>query len=560
MGRPSPAPGAAAAAVEHRQLAAARGGDTGEVLLRAEDLPVGREVAAVLARVGVADHHLERVARTPVEQLADERARPAEVVDRLEQRHDADLEPRLRREALGRLDVRDRVRHRDDQRVERLAAVERLHPRRRLESGAQPLVRLTHGPGVHAQLQRREVEAEDVEPAPQRRQASVGDARAAVRAEAPVEELELGGELGRGSVVVGAEPLPDRGQPPPVGLVGVLLEVEPGHVADRRVGPGHAGGHPPRHGELAHLAPIERERERVGPLDRLLDRVGADRGVAVEVGADPGPETERAARQPRAPRCEQARRGLPEAPLHEPEALSDLVDDARAPRAHLVGLPQDRDLLGERILDLGAPRGRQLGVVERPQQPRDPLVRGEDRPPRRLGRVRREDELDRDPRRRGLKLLLGDPRVPEPRERLGERLALHAPLALRGAAAADPVVLLGDVRELEVEGERAQHRRLLPGRERVHGLGQLGRGGRVTLPAGAGEAADPLLELEQPLALLLDEHATEQVAEQADVPAEGGVGAHRAILPDHLRPPRSCCYTETDGDENLVENPSRGSR
>ena len=41
---------------------------------------------------------------------------------------------------------------------------------------------------------------------------------------------------------------------------------------------------------------------------------------------------------------------------------------------------------------------------------------------------------------------------------------------------------------------------------------------------GAREAPDPLLELEQPLALLLDEHPPEQVAEQADVPAEGGVG------------------------------------
>ena len=407
---------------------------------------------------------------------------------------------------------------------------------------------------MDAKLQRRELEAEDVEPAPQRGQAPVRDARAAVGPQARVEELELGGELGRGRVAVGAETLPDRGQPPPVRLLGVLLEVEPGHVADRRVGPGHSGAHPPCHGELAHLAPVERQRERVGPLDRLLDCVRADRGVAVEVGADPGPEPERAARQPHAPRREQTRRRLPQAPLHEPEALADLVDDARAARAHLVGLPEDRDLLGERVLDLGAARGRQLRVVERPQEPRDPLVRGEDRPPRRLGRMRGEDELDRDPRGRPAQLLLGDPRVAEPRERLGQRLALHAALALPGAAAADPVMLLGDVRELEIEGERAQHRRLLPRRQPVHGLGQLGRGGRVALPAGACEAPDPLLELEQPLALLLDEHAPEQVAEQADVPAKGGVGAHRPILTGSTFVRAKLVIYRVHGDKGLTED------
>ena len=45
-----------------------------------------------------------------------------------------------------------------------------------------------------------------------------------------------------------------------------------------------------------------------------------------------------------------------EALLEEPVAVADLVDDARPPRAHLVGLPVRGDLRGERRLDRRAPR------------------------------------------------------------------------------------------------------------------------------------------------------------------------------------------------------------
>ena len=58
--RATATPGAAAAAVEHRQLDAALTREPRELLLRAEDLPLGGDDSAVLARVRVADHHLER--------------------------------------------------------------------------------------------------------------------------------------------------------------------------------------------------------------------------------------------------------------------------------------------------------------------------------------------------------------------------------------------------------------------------------------------------------------------------------------------------------------------
>ena len=90
-------------------------------------------------------------------------------------------------------------------------------------------------------------------------------------------------------------------------------------------------------------------------------------------------------------------------------------------------------------------------------------------------------------------------------------------------------MLLGDVDELEEEREGPQH----------GGLPLEARGAATASPSAsrdppragiARERADPLLVVEQVLSLLLDEHAPEQVAEQAHVGAERGVGGHRPSL------------------------------
>ena len=145
-------------------------------------------------------------------------------------------------------------------------------------------------------------------------------------------------------------------------------------------------------------------------------------------------------------------------------------------------------------------------------------MRGEDGAPRRLGRMRRQDELERD-------ALLDLPlaHAVEQLERLGERLARDELLVRVLAPPAHAVVLLRDVRELEVEGERAQHARLPRHRKRLDRVVEL-------VPAraaarGPRERADVLDVLEQPAALLLDEHPPEQVAEQPDVPPQRRVGS-----------------------------------
>ncbi len=103
-------------------------------------------------------------------------------------------------------------------------------------------------------------------------------------------------------------------------------------------------------------------------------------------------------------------------------------------------------------------------------------------------------------------------------------------------AAAEPVVLLGDVGELEVGGERAQDRPLQLEVEALDRRAQLVR--RLASASCARQAADALLEREHVLALLLDDDPPQDVAEQPDVatkrrltvgptPGRGG-GAHTA--------------------------------
>ena len=84
-------------------------------------------------------------------------------------------------------------------------------------------------------------------------------------------------------------------------------------------------------------------------------------------------------------------------------------------------------------------------------------------------------------------------------------------------------MLLGDVDELEEERERPQHRALPLGPERRDRVAE--SASRAARARVAGERADPLLVVEELLPLLLDEHAPEQVAEQAHVGARAVVSA-----------------------------------
>ncbi len=139
--------------------------------------------------------------------------------------------------------------------------------------------------------------------------------------------------------------------------------------------------------------------------------------------------------------------------------------------------------------------------------------------------MRRQHELERDT---SLELRLRD--AVELGESVRERLGRNALLPLVLEAPAHAVLLFRDVRELEVEREGAQDTRLALDRERRDALEQLVV--RRPRTGGAREGADALDVLEQRLVLLLDEHAAEQIAEQADVAPKGRVGGG-LLVNDH---------------------------
>ena len=425
--------------------------------------------------------------------------------------------------------------------------------RDRRDRRAEPLGAGAQLAGVDADVELRELEPEELDAAPQRRQPTVRHPVCAAGPQAAVEEVEIGGEVG-GRCVAGPgsrlDPVPqappDEAELSPVRLVEVavaeLCRVL-GKLArvtrDGLVELLRAGGDPVRDadraGELPDLRRIGRERQLARPGERLGDGLRPGRGVAVEVAADPRPEAER---------CRRFREQLPvvgeqqlgdahQALLEEPEAVPDLVDHAWTLRAHLVGLPQQRHLLRERCLDAPpASRGERL-VVELREQAAQAEMGREDGSPRGLGRVCGEHELERELPRRAFELRGLDGRLAQARDRLRERLARCPLLVLVLAAASEAVVLLGEIRELEVDAERAQHERLPFEVEPPDQPTQLlALRGPARRPRAPGEEADPLLLVEQVLALLLDEDPAQDVPEQTDVTPERrvrGVGGRASL-------------------------------
>ncbi len=247
------------------------------------------------------------------------------------------------------------------------------------------------------------MEAEDADPGAQVGESAVGDPFAPVGAEDRVEPVEVGEQLGAVRVGVVGEAPPDLDEPCPKRLV---LTPQLGHRSDDR------GRHAPRGAERRQLVADELANERPCPLERVLDRVRPRVRIAVQVAADPGAEAKRhrAVVDTPAERAGDPRNRVPEALLEEPEAAPDLVDDLRAPRAHLVGLPEDRDLLRQRLLDPRAAGGRDRNVVELGEEPGDPPVGLQHRPARRLGGMRGQHELHHTARRRLAQLALRRPR------------------------------------------------------------------------------------------------------------------------------------------------------
>ena len=285
---------------------------------------------------------------------------------------------------------------------------------------------------------------------------------------------------------------------------------------------------------MAHLRAVVRERQLAGAVERRRDRLGPGGGVAVLVAADPRPEAERRpdAGQPAPQLARQVGRLLEQALLEEPESVADLVDDARSQRAHLVGLPERGHLLGDRIADPVAPGRGEIGVVELVAASRL-RRRWAVRIVRRVASVgcAVSTSSSETPAAARARLSSSIPGRGQLGERGVERLARELALVLVLASAAQAVVLLGEVGELEVEPEGAQHvspAARAAARRTAAARSERGPGRPARLRL-ARERADPLLVGEELLAFLLDEDAPEDLPEQPDVPAERCLGVAHGV-------------------------------
>ena len=537
-------PGATAAAVEDRQLGIPPAGDGGDLLLRLEDLPLGRQIAAVLAGVGVPDHDLETSVRrdSPVfEELRDDAGSRSQVVDRLEERHRTHVaRPQLEQPVhVGR-----RAHARDDDRTRRARAVALAGPAQGLQQGLRPLAPRPQVLRVQTQVECRNVKAEQLHATAKRGQLAVRDPSASVLAEAAVEQIEVGSEVGRRPVSGLGSPLehaveatPDEGQLPAVRLlcvsasdlrqVGGQLGLVSGERLDElRRDPDHARRDRERPSELPHVLPVATDHEQASARERLLDGVRAGCRIPVRVTADPRAERERAGStgEPRPVLGEDSFRCVEQAALEEPDSLPDLVAHSRPRRADLIRLPDQRDLARQLVANV-------LAGLEPLQQPAQPDVRHEYPASRRLGRMRRQHELQRDARSSLGQLGRRYPRVVEALEGCGERLPAGAPFAIVAPPPSDPVVLLGQVGELKVDGERPQHCCLALEREGAYlSLESCPELGAPARPRLARERPDPLDRVEELGALLLDEHLTERFPEKPNIAAEH-VREHDRVIP-----------------------------
>ena len=144
----------------------------------------------------------------------------------------------------------------------------------------------------------------------------------------------------------------------------------------------------------------------------------------------------------------------------------------------------------------------------------------------------REDEFDRETverllhigRREAERLELGDARG----QRFADRLRRPLPLSLPEHA--DPLPILGDVDQIEIDAEGAGDALRLGGVERFDLCRERPFG---VVPAGAtvaGKAANLLHQSERLLAGQLHDHGPEHVAEQADVATQQIVVGHGKAL------------------------------
>ncbi len=195
----------------------------------------------------------------------------------------------------------------------------------------------------------------------------------------------------------------------------------------------------------------------------------------------------------------------------------------RPHRPHFAGLPRGRDLESERVDQLVALGRRQVHVIAHGQQIRDAAELLHQRASRDLGGVRREDELHPQIHHRVVQPLRRDAAGNQSPERLvaGSDLWRRIWRAKIRPPATDPVMLLGDIGEIEELRERARDGKgFLDG----HLLEQPRQRGEVGVAAASRflrQRADALDPIERRLAFLSPKRFPQQLPKQAHVVSQG---------------------------------------
>ena len=410
--------------------------------------------------------------------------------------------------------------------------------------------------GILAEVDRRQMEAEDLDAAQQTAQPAAGQAGAAVQFQRIGQHLEVGAQGIRRGIGFGAADLVtqrldlvegaggrgetgvDAGQGAAVGLVGALRRVV-GRVfgqgqqfrrdLDQQVGERQFAAQFVDFGEIVV--------ERGGRLQaqRFAQDLGGDEGVAVAVAADPAADAKEGRQRPGFFRVAlvqllrdldvEARQLGEEGFLEVGDAVLDLVEHLEAHRAQHPRLPQGQDGVGQRQVVVGRFIRRHPQAFALVEQAGNVAVIADQALALDFGRVGGEHRGDQgvgeeigDGIRRdgcGSQRIEGKNQAAFARRRAGQVVS---------AAPADVVLVLGDVGQLQEVAEGADDGLGGVARQRVEQAGQFIAGGRIAVAGEAyGGLSDALDNLKDCLAFLFADRIAEDAAEQADVVAEGFV-------------------------------------
>ena len=408
--------------------------------------------------------------------------------------------------------------------------------------------------GVVAQIEPDEVKAEDFDLPDDVVQIALRDRFAASLAQRPLDQPQIGEELGGTIVAAGLalarrpHAFPHQRDGLPIRFAGVAV-----------------GQHRAQFGKAFAIVRQQRMEQRSGTDDAFRQREAArqidqpsipegERGVAhhlqrfrrhrrrhvrvaVAIAADPRPEGQKRRHDDRRVRIDGGDRRFQIAidPWHDvDERCGDideigphLVQHGRRHRPDFVRAPQFGDRAGEAAAGIGGFARQRRPLVEIAQDREDARQLGDDRPTTGFGGVGRQHGPHQRPIEHRLQAGGIEARRREPRGRFADGAAAPAGFVrFASPNAPDAFAVFGQVDQLKIEREGADERIGFAGAERIDQIGQ-----RFARPAFAGakrlgERSRPLFALERGFAGLRARRIAEQPGEQIDIVGQGAGRRH----------------------------------